>query len=302
MNYQVAKNSRGHLLFSEEQEEFIVKEYHDSSYGSTQLSSKFNVSRGAILRVLRRNDVSIKKPAEYRKYDLDEDFFNKIDTEEKAYWLGFLYADGYVDEKGNTLRVNLAVVDWDHLEKLNHALKTTRPIKNTLKRTSEKEYQGCYLAVTSKKLIEDLVSLGCYQGKSLTLKFPDKNIVPENLTHHFIRGYFDGDGCITSTTSNRKYSSRKLYKIKIVGTESFLEEIKKYFQSSVKLYQKKGMEDGCFYADFGGNLQVVQLYEYMYKEATIFLDRKYEKFQEMIRYLEENPNVHYTKIKRQNGE
>lgn len=223
MDFTVKRNAVGYLLFTKEQEEYILNDYMLNNNGSSSISQKFGISAGAVLRLLKRKGIATKDQTEYRQYDLDEGFFNTINTEEKAYWLGFLYADGYVDEEGNTVRINLARIDKRHLEKFQQALKTKIPIKETIKHSNNKEYLGCYLSVTCKRMALDLVKAGCYQRKSLTLKFPNFDIVPEDLMRHFIRGYFDGDGCLTYSTSNEK-TKRRRYTVKLVGTENFFKQ------------------------------------------------------------------------------
>jgi hypothetical protein len=116
------------------------------------------------------------------------DIFQNIDTEEKAYWLGFLYADGCVHSQENKIELGLAEKDYEHLNKFRNFLQ----IKNKIAyRDSTKSYR---LSFRSKKSKQDLIALGYIPCKSLLLHFPNSQQVPDYLIKHFIRGYFDGDG------------------------------------------------------------------------------------------------------------
>src|SRR5699024_9205607 len=150
--------------------------------------------------------VELKNVSTYRqKYKINHNFFDEIDTEEKAYWLGFLYADGCVREDRGCFRLGLQARDVRHLEKFRESLDSNHTIKETNKVTNEKIYYGNYIFIHSKKLVKNLVEKGCFENKSLTLKFPSYDIVPKHLIYHFIRGYFDGDGSVSYTVRNGKH-------------------------------------------------------------------------------------------------
>lgn len=287
---------RGHLnkpIFTKEQEKYIVDKYsNEKNVSLFSLSKEFGLAPQTIGKLLKEKDVPLKSLRQYRQiYNLDEHFFDSIDTEEKAYWLGFLYADGVINEDENLVRINLMRDDKEHLEKFKSAVGSTHPIKETIKRSADKQYFGVYVGFKSRHMVKSLVDKGCFQRKSLDLLFPHSNTIPENLIHHFIRGYFDGDGCITYTTKSTKHSNRRLYKINILGTENMVDNIKSFFGSKVKtsIYINK-----CVIT-MGGNIQCKRLYEYLYKDATVYLSRKYEKFQEMLIYIDNNPYTVWNK-------
>ena len=122
-----------------------------------------------------------------RKYKLNVNYFNKIDTHEKAYVLGFLYADGSNRGDGITFTQNMERVDI--LENIKKALDSETPIRETC--------PGHYsLEVFSDIIVKDVENLGVVRNKSLILQFPTQIQVPEEFMSSFILGYFDGDGCI----------------------------------------------------------------------------------------------------------
>lgn len=132
-----------------------------------------------------------------KKHNLNESFFEKIDSEEKAYFLGLMYSDGYIFSSKHTkgLGIQLQEPDKELLIKFNQCLKSNYPLM-VVKRLDENHQNCIRLYGYSKKIAEDLTKQGCFENKTKKLQFPSCNQVPSNLIHHFIRGYFDGDGCV----------------------------------------------------------------------------------------------------------
>lgn len=134
-----------------------------------------------------------------RIYNVDESFFKKIDTEEKAYILGFMYADGCNHHNPSKCNYSISITqltqDVDILEKINNAMTSDYPIHTYVQKENNKEKS--VLLISSKDLSQDLCKLGCSEAKTFSIRFPNENqYFDDNLMCHFIRGYFDGDGCI----------------------------------------------------------------------------------------------------------
>lgn len=208
-----------------------------------------------------------------RKYKLNENFFEKIDTEKKAYFLGFLFADGYINENLNMVDLTLHNKDEEILNKfVNLLYYEGRPLK--LIKTNYLR-----LVINSKKITNDLKSHGCFQKKTFSLKFPNLN---ENLIKHFIRGYFDGDGCITINKENT-------LNISIVGTIDFLIDVKKYLILNCQLNDTKldnrfpNRNNNIRALRYGGNIIMNRIFHYLYDDSTIFLYRKYNKFLDILK-------------------
>lgn len=208
------------------------------------------------------------------KVKKQEDIFEVIDTEEKAYWLGFLYADGYVNEKNVCLE--LAIKDYEHLIKFKSFMKTNATINKKIIKLKDKTFINYRIHISSKKIVNDLIRHGCVQKKSNILTFP--TMLPQELICHFIRGYFDGDG---SVGVYERKNGLKSYEVKVVGTEEFLTGIQNVFfeelnLNPVKLYQKKSNK--AFQLQKGGRINFLTIRDYMYNNATVYLDRKYRVF------------------------
>src|ERR1035437_1132855 len=131
-------------------------------------------------------------------YTFDEHYFDNIDTKDKAYILGFLFADGYNYECRGVISLSLAQRDKEILDKINEILHSNRPLQfiDMKKYHKEQTHQNQYrLNLSNRHTSMTLKKLGCSQCKSKTLLYPTF-LTPE-FTHHFIRGYFDGDSCIS---------------------------------------------------------------------------------------------------------
>lgn len=219
-----------------------------------------------------------------RKYSYDETFFEKIDTEEKAYWLGFICADGYLNKKKNTLGISLDIKDIQHLEKFKNSIKSTSHIFTRKSRYSHnhKETEKCVIEIYSSKLDKDLRKLGLSETKSTSLK--EVLGVPDSLFNHFVRGVYDGDGCVFNYLINNKYNNPGFT---IVGTKEFLDFLQVKLPIKVKLNQDKRVANNYTYF-IKSKKRFNIMYNYLYYNATLYLERKYNKCQEIITIIKES--------------
>jgi hypothetical protein len=242
-----------------------------------------------------------------RQYDVDHTFFDSINTEEKAYILGFLYADGTNQIKSNcenTISFTQLEQDKDILEKINIALKSTYLLYESIQKTNNKKKYK--LTISSQKLSDRASELGAIPNKSLLLKFPNLSIFKsEDLIRHFIRGYFDGDGCIWDgkpkkmLVKNEKkpgeFRERIVHNVKFTftGNFEFINALQDYLVKTLnfkktKLNFSKAKETKHICTmEYSGRGQVKKLYDFMYKNATIFGNRKKTKFEDINCALEE---------------
>lgn len=226
-----------------------------------------------------------------KKISKDDSYFKNIDSEEKAYWLGFIYADGSISEiknkntgniKSLNFEITLASEDKNHLEKLSKAIAYDGEIKDKKVSLNEKTYTAARLSVSGKEFCENLIDKGCVPRKSLILKFPSKEVVPDYLIRHFIRGYFDGDGCV-HFNHGEELSGNGSYIINFVGTKDVLEKIKSILIYELNLGDVKLHSKGrAFTLSYGGFFNFSKILDYLYTDSTVYLDRKYEKYQEAI--------------------
>lgn len=269
--------------FTEEQEKEIINLYNNK-FSSVEISKKYNRSPSTICTVLRRNNVKMRNNKQNnRKYYINHDFFEEINTEEKAYWLGFIYADGYVTSK-NHLGVVLSHKDKKYLFKLRKSLESNYPIHDYIpKKNSFNTGKYSRLLVTSDKIKLDLVKQGVVENKTNILKPP---VIKEELHGHFIRGYFDGDGSLTATLRKRKTTNDYMdYAVKILGTEEILDFIKEYIEKNgiakINKYHKRKEDQVVSSLELTGNKQVEKFLDMIYKDSTIYLERKYKRYNKL---------------------
>ena len=215
-----------------------------------------------------------KKRNQFNDFD-NKDIFNSIDTEEKAYWLGFLYADGSVSKSRYAIELTLQERDCGHIVKFKNFIGLDNKISY---RGKQKAYRYCF---ADKTIHTDLISKGCVPTKSLIVKFPSEEQVPNNQIRHFIRGYFDGDG----TLYKDKYER---WGCGFIGTKSMIDGIldKVPEISGNKIHDNHG-NVLCLRYFFAGEYKMVSFLNYIYKGSTIYLDRKYNKYIEYIAHLKE---------------
>ncbi|MCM1990188.1 NUMOD1 domain-containing DNA-binding protein [Oceanirhabdus seepicola] len=216
-----------------------------------------------------------------KRYSQDNSYFKKIDTERKAYWLGFLYADGCISEiseNNKKIIIQLHPDDKYILEELLNDINSDRPIY-----VNKKGYVSINIA--SKEMANDLIKLGCVPRKSLVLKFPSEIIVPCELIKHFIRGYMDGDGCISTYKKARKNRKSLIFKceIKFIGTYDMLYGIKVFFSSDKDILINKHSPKSCQISFSGRKYR--EVVDALYNGATIYLKRKKDKWDEFVKYM-----------------
>lgn len=239
-----------------------------------------------------------------RLYKINEDYFSSIVTEKQAYLLGMLYADGcLVKPKGNRqLKLTLCLQEEDDLATNLMADEICPDKRPTLSYPPSVEKKGwkkrTILTVVSDKIGQDLIRLGCGIGKTEKgIQFPKIN---NELVHHFIRGYFDGNGGITVDKVKNKYKRVTTWTIKNAFTdkirkrcyfcstdESFLAELFTHlppFKTKTQVRFKRS----CYTWSIESQTAVELLKEYLYKDATVFLARKEKKFNMTIKSLAED--------------
>jgi len=242
--------------WSEEDIEILTEEY-PKGRNVTELAKKLNKSIHAIRHKARELGLRVQ---DFRLYKVKDDAFSNW-TEESAYWLGFISADGYLYEKNRVLVVTLSKRDEKHLMKLREFIATNNPIYTRHKRVT--------LRVRSDKIYHDLVALGITPRKSLRLEFPN---IPKNFLRPYILGYSDGDGSIFYTKSG-------LVGWKVLGSRQFLETLAEIIKSKcgVKVNINKCSDCKSYYIQVTGE-KAKRVLRWLYEGATVYLDRKYEKY------------------------
>jgi hypothetical protein len=261
----------------------ICRRYCDGE-NTYALAAEFNVDPATIQYLLESQGIARRPLTEnHRKYACNKAFFDSIDSEVKAYTLGFIAADGCVitSPKGrpSVLSITLAERDKDHLLRLRNAMGSEHPIRRVAFSGYSSGF-GASLAVSSVELCEALVRADITPQKTFTHDWPD--FLPPDLLRHYLRGYFDGDGWFSAQASNyvRKSDGGRGTNVHwgIVGSDAFCRAAQSFLVTTVSVAKTKiGKEGpGISRLVYGGNRQVARIYNLMYDDATIWLPRKRE--------------------------
>jgi len=160
----------------------------------------------------------------------------------------------------------------------NHLQSKHKIITESYRSSYSEKSECCGLHIHSIKLTNDLYQHGVLYNKSKILIPPTINQVPEHLINHFIRGYFDGDGSVY------EYSKTHEGSISFVGTEAMLtwilQNLKSYVNTNAKVYKYKHKD--IYEFKIGGIYNFLNAYKYLYNNATIFLDRKKSKYENIL--------------------
>lgn len=264
----------GSRIFTDQEEQEIAKIYK-SGISTRAIARIYGLSgKTVVIAALKRTGTKQRSPAERnRKHYIDPHTFDVIDTQEKAYWWGFIYADGYVGRE-RSLAVTLKRSDINHLIELKTFLKAEHPVKRCIQKTNGKGYPTAQFYATDQHLGKRLVELGITVRRKEFFKV--KHNLPSELAQHWIRGVFDGDGHVSTIGSRRP-------EVNFSGNIEMLRFIREALHEGTglradQLIYKHSFADLTYLA-YTGRLQDKAIGEFLYKNATIYLERKWDRFQ-----------------------
>lgn len=286
-NVQIYKKYN-HL--TEEQKAYCIEHHLDKT--SYQLAEELNVSQASIWKVWEQAGLKNTKPAK-RIYNFTENYFETVDTQNKAYWIGLLAADGNVhkqERQGQTkISITLQREDAQLLQNFAIDINTEKPIYY-------REHYATF-AITSDKMASDLSQYGIVPKKTYHMTFPSQTISDE-LMPHYLRGYFDGDGSISKKIDEQHLSHTQ---ISYCGYCDFLTQIQHYLQikyniKSVvhedKRYDKYSTDKPFGYLVFTNKYTRSTFLNLIYTDAHRYLQRKKELADAYLLACTHNPK-HY---------
>ncbi len=245
-------------------EEYIIGMYL-SGLSTVKIGKHFNASPVSILRILKKHNIDSRPKS---IYSVDESYFEKIDNEAKAYILGWIYSDGNV--VSDKWRIQIQEEDAYMLEWIAKQVQYNGPLYVVPPpiKFPHRKWQRC-LSVARNKMVGDLAKLGVIPKKSLILGFPTIDQVPIELMNHFLRGVMDGDGSIKREKNYINCS----FVCSSAFSQGFINFLK--LDSSVyNIYDKKKSKQIMFTQ----TEYAIKFLDYIYKDSTINLTRKYNKY------------------------
>lgn len=261
-----------------------ICQLYNNGMSTREIAEIYNIHYTTVLNVLKKNKINIRNSNPKHKFNYN--FFNKIDTEEKAYWLGFLWCDGAMTKNYN-FNIEISKRDENHLVKLKKSIDSQNGnIRYYERKYGFKDYEkeptiNCRLVLSNKHFVKTLIEeYGLIPKRYKIDKL--KNKIPQELMRHFIRGVIDADGSITYIKNNDAVN------IQICTYEELIDWISEFLycnniiKSIPKKYKRhKERDEHVCQITIGGSNQGRTLLDYLYKESTVYLDRKYEKYIEI---------------------
>lgn len=250
---------RGIKEISIEEKNNIIEYGKNNQITHRAAAQMFNVKKSVIenlFKIAGLNKKDIKS--------LNINYFETIDTEEKAYWLGFIYADGSIQDK--ELEIGLNIADISHLEKFKTAIQSEHKI------STKEETNSCRIVVTRTEFVNHLKNHGVKKNKTYKkMEIPNMRY---ELFPHFVRGFFDGDGCISSDLSMCSFTGN--------DSDFMLEIINRFdIKLSDKAIRKKSNTSAVDIRMYGDNMR--KFLTIIYSNANIYLDRKFELYKKVCK-------------------
>lgn len=264
---------------------------YQSGKDTYQTAEECGCSQTFVMNTLKRHNIPRRTTYSYTtKYISNEKFFDTIDNEEKAYVLGFFYADGNNYIKGvHNYEISIALQEEDReiLERIKDFICPMSELD--FRKATNPKWKNMYaFKANSKKLTQQLTELGCIPAKSLTLTWPQW-LADNELQRHLIRGYFDGDGSLWAKEPT--ITDQIDWGWQITSTIMFCKEVRNIVETHANVHctQKLAHPDRnetTTTISVGGNLQVKRVLDWLYRDANIYMARKYNKYQEFLTYLQ----------------
>jgi len=258
------------VQFTEDQINDMYDLYYNQHKSFKTLGEKYHHTQRVFARVFKEQGwIPKAKDCKYSKYTLDENYFDNIDTPDKAYILGLLYADGCNHPETKLITLELQIDDYELLQQINNAFHNTRPIMITdCTKSKNRKKDTATIKLFSEHLSKRAIELNLVPRKSLILDFPywmDKELIP-----YMLRGYIDGDGWVQK------------HRIGFMSTDKFCEGVKKYFDSMElechirDLKRHYNVHTKTF--DITNRNNIIPLTSMMFSDGSIFMKRKVDKY------------------------
>lgn len=245
----------------------LINDYYDNRLLIKDCMTKYAVGKSTVIKILKLFGTGGRKRFDYQnnKYTCDESYFEKINSFEKAYWFGFICADGNV--YNGKLQIGLSNADEDHLLAFAKRLRYNGPIYHD-------GDKGRKLIIARKKIVQDLKNLGLQENKTHKIDRSIFDLIPQKYLFSAILGYIDGDGCFSLREKAVQFS--------LVGNLDFLLEIKRIFQKeglNLSEPKKDKRTKTTFYTNLYLNKDRLDLFwNLCYKKTSKdFLKRKKDK-------------------------
>ncbi|QPK59962.1 hypothetical protein G7L40_20610 [Paenibacillus polymyxa] len=264
----------------------LLRKLYEQGKPKNEIKKIFNIRDSKVLdRWFKESNIQARQNGSI--YSFNKNYFDKIDSEDKAYWLGFIWCDGYVCSRVRNgicyyeFKLDLAEEDREHLEKLKISLEANYTIKKyKLKSNFDNAQDVVRLYISNKYFAGKLHNdYGLVANRHNTKKIVDK--LPKHLIRHFIRGVLDADGSIMCGYVCDRSKKRLKARVQFTTYEEICTIIANYFvevgitNHTPKLSIRNEGRDGyCRGLSYCGNEQVPKILNHLYDKSNTYLTRK----------------------------
>ena len=274
---------------NEEFSNLFIKSYLYKPISLESICNYYNISKPTGAKILKRYNIPIYKKAQILNPNLIENYFESIDREDKAYFLGLIVSDGniFIDynnpDQNRQSSISITLQDED-----NYILNIFKNCVQTNTNITSDGRGASSIAIRSDIMANDLGRLGVFPQKSLIASLP---IIDDYYMPHLIRGLFDGDGSIQFTEYAYDNSYHHKHTIGFSGSEYAMNMVKQYLCSklnisnnSVYTYKDKSLS----MITWGSLHDVIEIYKYLYSDCWLYMIRKRNKFEDILKYYNMN--------------
>ena len=273
--------------WTEDEIAFVKENYMEMK--TADISKMLNRTMNSI--ELKASRLGLKK----YPYTCDYHYFDKIDTEEKAYWLGFLTADGWINRSKKTnsgvTGIELQYGDIEHLRKFNKSINGNYQITDRWKRCAistkdpNKKYHVCIIRIFSITMYETLCKLGFSNNKSYDFCMPE---LQKDLIRHYIRGYFDGDGglCFTNKSFHVDFTTASQ-----ALKDDIIETLKSQNFNILEVNYINDFDTMMYRINMRYKQDKINFLDWIYKDCSICLDRKYKKYLKVKKHYDDTQSL-----------
>ena len=287
--------------------EKLEKEFKEEDYNKyinkdltlSNLADKYQVSKYYLSQFFKLKNYKTRK--KLKEEYVKDDIFEKINCPENAYILGFYIADGCIN--GNRFSIRISAKDRDLLEKIKNYISPISKINDIPEKINKQGIKSnamCDFSIRNDKIVNSLINLGLGYNKTYSNK-SIKNVVPKEFMWDFIRGYFDGDGCISCSLTHKKHQLKsgelKIYSHLNIGFTIISKD--KFILEEMNDFMKSQEIDSYIYPDNKNNFligthsekEILKIYNKLYTKCNLYLKRKLEKFQKIIENTEVSSEI-----------
>lgn len=264
-------------MTKKERRKKVVELYLDNK-SINEISKQLKIGWDTAKKDLIAMEIPIEKRVNQYKKDngIKDNLFQKIDDSNSAYWLGFLYADGSIRQNRNEISLELQEKDIKTIQDFHEYCENKNIIRKHVIKRNEKEYISYVSSFSNVIVKENLIKLGCVPKKSLVLKCPTKEQVPDKYIYDFIRGYIDGDGYI-------QYDYNKYrYRIIICGTKDFLTGIMQRCNWFENCKITKDTQSNIYTLTISNKEYVLEQLKKIYENSYYHLERKFNIYKKAL--------------------